>query len=278
MINFIKNQTPITICDIGASSVEETNHIDNLFNNTFSKIIGFEPNIEEYNKLDNQNSRKKFYSFAIGDGTKKKLNICNSPGMSSFLEPDADYLKKFHRFEEWSKIIQTEIVETKRLDDLNENLDFIKIDVQGYEYEIIKNGENKINEAKVIQIETSTIPLYKNEKTFSTITYQLEKLGFFLHMFKNIDTRSFKPMIFGNNDRIGLNHILQLDCVFIKKFDLLDKYSDEMLKKLILILFYSFKSYDIVDYLIRLLDKKVGANLIENYRKIFSSLKITKLY
>jgi len=51
-----------------------------------------------------------------------------------------------------------------------------------------------------------------------------------------------------------------------------------MLKKLILILFYSFKSYDIVDYLIRLLDKKVGANLIENYRKIFSSLKINKLY
>ena len=73
MINFIKNETPITICDIGASSVEETNHIDNLFNNTFSKIIGFEPNIEEYNKLDNQNSRKKFYSFAIGDGTKKKI-------------------------------------------------------------------------------------------------------------------------------------------------------------------------------------------------------------
>ena len=34
--------------------------------------------------------------------------------MSSFLEPDMDYLKNFHGFEEWSKILETVKVKTKK--------------------------------------------------------------------------------------------------------------------------------------------------------------------
>ena len=46
MIDFIKNETPIVICDIGASHIDKTNFIDDLFNNTHSKLIGFEPNVD----------------------------------------------------------------------------------------------------------------------------------------------------------------------------------------------------------------------------------------
>ena len=46
----------------------------------------------------------------------------------------------------------------------------------------------------------------------------------------------------------------------------------------ILILFYSFKSYDLVDYLIRQLDKKYNQNNIDKFREIFSKLKIQKIY
>ena len=46
------------------------------------------------------------------------------------------------------------------------------------EYEIINNGKTKIKESLVVQIETSPIPLYKNEKTFSYICNQLENLDF----------------------------------------------------------------------------------------------------
>ena len=106
MINFIKNDTPITICDIGASSIEETKFIDELFNNTNSKLIGFEPNEEEFNKLEKNNPRKTFYDYAIGDGSEKYLNICKGVGMSSFLEPDTDYLSNFYWFDEYSKIVK----------------------------------------------------------------------------------------------------------------------------------------------------------------------------
>ena len=80
--------------------------IDELFNNTNSKIIGFEPSEEEFNKLEKNNPRKIFYDYAIGDGSEKYLNICKGPGMTSFLEPDLDYLNNFHWFGDFAEIIK----------------------------------------------------------------------------------------------------------------------------------------------------------------------------
>ncbi len=277
-MDFLKNKKPIIICDIGASPVDKTNFIDELFNNTFCKIIGFEPNTAEFEKLDNTSPNKKYYNFAIGDGTKKTLNICSSPGMSSFLEPDLEYLSKFHLFERLSKIIQRVEVKTKKLNDINDDVDFFKIDVQGYESEIIKNGKDKIKDALIVQIETSPVPLYKKEKSFSYVISQLEDLGFCLHMFNNINTRIFKPMLLNNNPYKGIHHLFQLDCVVIKNFEKINKLNEDKLIKLILILFYSFKSYDLVDYLITILDKKYKTNYISNYRNLLTKQKTNKIY
>ncbi len=278
MINFIKNNSPIIICDIGAAPIDKTEFIDELFNNTNSKLIGFEPNEEEFNKLEKNNPRKTFYDYAIGDGSEKYLNICKGVGMSSFLEPDMDYLNNFYWFDEMSKIVKKKKIKTKKLDDIREKIDLLKIDVQGYEYEIIQHGKEKVKNSLVIQLETSPIPLYKNEKTSSEVINQLEKLGFSLHMFNKVNTKPFKPMKINNSIYQGLHHLFQLDCVMINNFQDIDSFNKEDLTKLILIMFYSFKSYDFVDYLIRILDKKFNLNLIEQYRKLYSSFKIVKKY
>ena len=47
----IKTETPTVICDIGASSIDPTDHIDNLINNTNCILYGFEPNKTEFEKL-----------------------------------------------------------------------------------------------------------------------------------------------------------------------------------------------------------------------------------
>ena len=278
MINFIETETPIQICDIGASNIEKTDFIDELLDNTSSRIIGFEPNKEEFEKLNKNDPKRKYYNFGIGDGTEKILNICKAVGMSSFLEPDLDYLKNFHNFKDWSKIIKRTKVKTKKLTEIDDEIDFLKIDVQGYESEIINNGKDKIKDCLVVQLEASPTPLYKNEKTFAYKILQLEKLGFTLHMFNNVNTRSFKPTIIENNNRIGLHHLFQLDCVLIKNLEAINIYEVEKLKKLILIMFHSFKSIDLVDYLISLLDKKSNKNHIDEYRKIVPEVKFKKIY
>ena len=276
-MNFIKNLEPITICDIGASPINKTEFIENLFNNTNSNIIGFEPNAEEFKKLSDT-TRRKYFNSAIGDGNEHYLNICHSPGMTSFLKPDLNYLKLFHGFKEWSKIIRKEKIVTKKLNDLNEKIDFLKIDVQGYESEIIKYGNEKIKNSLVVQIETSPTPLYENEKPFSYVSNQLEELGFNLHMFDRINSKTFKPMVFNNNKYSGLFHLFQLDCVYIKNFFEIDKLNIENLKKLILILYWSFNSYDLVDLLINKLDFLTNNKFIVKYRELIKNKKIMKKY
>ena len=278
MLDFIKNNSPLIICDIGASPIDKTKFIDELFNETFSQIIGFEPNKKEYDKLKTKDPNKKFYNYAMGDGEDKILNICKAPGMSSFLKPNLSYLKKFHGFEEWAQIISEEKVNTKKLNEIDEKIDFLKIDVQGYEYEVLINGLEKLNNVKVIQIETSPFPLYQGEKNSSEIMRLLENSGFMLHMFNKINTRIFKPMVLANNKTLGLNHLFQLDCVMVKNFEEINKFSEEDLTKLILIMFYSFKSYDFVDYLISVMDEKYGTNILDKYRLLNKNLKIVKKY
>ena len=276
-MDFIKNLEPIVICDIGASPIDKTEFIDKLFNNSNSKIIGFEPNIDQFNKLK-ETDRKKYFNLAIGDGNEHELNICHAPGMTSFLEPNLDYLKLFHGFKEWSKIKKKEKIKTIKLDDLDDKIDFIKIDVQGFESEVIKFGNEKIKNSLVVQIETSPTPLYKNEKSFSHVSNQLEELGFSLHMFERINSKIFKPMIINNDKFSGLFHLFQLDCVYIKNFNEIDKLNTEELKKLILILFWSFNSYDIVDLLISKLDDLTNNKFITQYRELMKKKKIVKKY
>ena len=278
MINFIESETPIQICDIGASPVDKTDFIEELLINTNSKLIGFEPNNNEFQKLDKNSPKKKYYNFGIGDGTEKILNVCKAVGMSSFLKPDLNYLKNFYGFEKWSEIINEIKVKTKKLTDIKDEIDFLKIDVQGYESEVIKYGKDKIKDCLVVQLETSPTPLYKDEATFASTIVQLEKLGFSLHMFNNINTRSFKPTIISKNPYVGLHHLFQLDCVLIKNLKIIESYDADNLKKLILILFHSFKSYDLVDYLVRLLDKKTNNKNIDKFRNILSKTKIEKKY
>jgi len=279
VFEIINTKEPIIVCDIGASPVEPTSFIDDLINNTNAILYGFEPNEDEFKKL-NQTERKKYFNIAIGNGKTETLNICAAAGMSSVLKPDLQYLDLFHGFTEWAKIIKSIDIQTKKLDEINfeKKIDFFKIDIQGYEYEIINHGKQKIKESLIVQIETSPIPLYKNEKSFSYICSSLEDLGFNLHMFNKIKTRCFKPITLQNNIYSGINHLFQLDCVFIKNLNLIDNLSVEELKKLSLMLFYSFKSYDLVDMLIQKISKIESVNLITQYRDLMKTIKINKNY
>ena len=277
--NLINNETPLVICDIGASSVDPTAFIDELIKNVDCFLYGFEPNEEEFMKL-NSTDKKKYFNHAVGNGQIETLNICSAPGMTSILEPDFEYLELFHGFSDWAKVTKKVKVQTKKLDDVNfdKKIDFLKIDVQGYEHEVIKNGNKTIKDCLVVQIETSPIPLYKNEKSFAHVCLQLENLGFQLHSFNQINTRCFKPVILQNNIYSGLNHLFQLDCVFVKKLNLFDKFDLEQLKKIGLILFYSFGSYDLVDYVVSKISKLEKNEVIFEFRNLMKNIKINKRY
>ena len=59
---------------------------------------------------------------------------------------------------------------------------FIKIDVQGYEWEVLRGAEKLINELKGIQIELSLLPLYDGQKLYKEIMEYIYDCHFKLYM------------------------------------------------------------------------------------------------
>ncbi len=54
----------------------------------------------------------------------------------------------------------------------------VKIDVQGFEGEVIRGGEAVLGRAKIVIVETTFVELYVGQPLFGTIHEQLSRLGF----------------------------------------------------------------------------------------------------
>lgn len=108
------------------------------------KIIGVEAIPEKLAHLRNNFQAVQFYECALGNenGTVSFYVNDSQSGYSSLLTPKED---KGHRIREI-------FVELKKLDDLQkfENVDAIKIDVEGAELEVIKGGKETIIRNKPI--------------------------------------------------------------------------------------------------------------------------------
>ena len=142
----------------------------------------------------------------------RKLYILNKrPQSSSMYEPDKKSLsiygfeeKDFHLFD----VSKTETVECDTLSSslkaLNINtLDYLKIDTQGAELEILKGLENY--RPLLIKCEVQIFPMYKKEPSWTEVTDLLYKLGYIVSDWKKIGSHATRTPV-------------EMDMVFIPNF------------------------------------------------------------
>jgi len=129
-------------------------------------------------------------------------------------------------------------IPTIRLDDVDEikNIDYLKIDIQGGELEVFKNGVNLLKNCLVIHTEVEFLPMYEGQPLFSEIELFLRERGFVFHRFTPLVSRIVQPLLHNNNKRGGLSQVTYADAIFIKDFTKFDLLSLVNLKKLALIL------------------------------------------
>lgn len=121
-----------------------------------------------------------------------QLHITEHASMSSLLEPE---LKEFNRgfgemknAKDWSTGMRVAVkveVQTETLSCYHEkiganNIDFLKLDTQGNELEILKSGEDLLKSGRVgvICVEVAHFPIYKGQNYFSEIDIFLRSCGF----------------------------------------------------------------------------------------------------
>lgn len=225
----------LTVFDIGAKGKPFS--LPKLSN--YERLIGFEPNPVEFEKLQSTESNNTtYYPFALsGKEEQKEINITRHASYSSFLEFDENNFKKhFHMmkgYDMWSKGMQREktiSVQGKNLDKLikDENIDFvdfIKLDTQGTELEILKGGIQLIKEKKigVIFSEVSFVGSYKEQNLFSDLDLFLRD-----HAYDFVDCRFYPESAydirspFSKNIYDRVRYSVGGDAVFVPNIDAYD--------------------------------------------------------
>ncbi len=156
IIKFFKNKFEnqnIDILDIGAHKGET---IDLFYNNfSINKIYSFEPNIKLFKFLEQKkihNSDKiKIFNIGFGDKSQEKeLNVFKDTSSSTlnYINENTKYFKRKKKFMSFFFNNQNFLVEKQKVKirNLSEfiseqsiyNIDILKIDTEGYEYNILK--------------------------------------------------------------------------------------------------------------------------------------------
>ncbi|MFH1481612.1 MAG: FkbM family methyltransferase [Pseudomonadota bacterium] len=277
----------IRIVDIGAGVYHSKRRYQPLLDQAVAHVIGFEPNEDELGRMvSNKKDQFRFFPYAIGDGKKAYFNLTGLPQCSSLYEPNQELVNLFSGLRPRpGKIGAFGVrkrfpVDTRRLDDVPEcsNSDYIKIDVQGAELDVLRGAINTLTDALVLEVEVEFVPLYKNQPLFSDIDCFLRDNNFLFHKLLDIQGRPIHPFLFDSKGLKTYSQVLWADAVFIRDSLLLEPSTvrAENLLKASLILNDVYQSYDLVYHLLSAFDRHSDTKTAIDYLNSLKQMRILK--
>jgi FkbM family methyltransferase len=236
-------------------------------------LVGFEPQSEALARLNaSKGDLETYLPYAVGDGRRGTLNVCQAPGMTSLFKPNPRVLTIFPNFMHFGRVVREIEIETRTLDSITEigQLDFLKIDVQGSELAVFLGGQSRLSNAVAIHTEVSFVPLYQGQPVFGDIDLALREQGFIPHMFAAVNKRMILPLHNASNPNMVMNQLLEADVVYVRDFTDPESMTPEQLKHLAIIAHHCYGSLDLATNCIYQLIQRglMEANSVERYLAI----------
>lgn len=241
-------------------------------------VIGFEPCAEECEKLNrlNHNSESttsssecsvRFLPHALGDGSTGQFRLCSAPMTSSMLEPNIPLLRRFVQLEEVTTVVRRSEMQTRRLDDLLPDLggrvDFLKLDVQGYELAVLRGAEITLREVLVVHTEVEFVEMYEGQPLFAEVDQFLRRAGYVFHRFASVHGRPLKPIHFLDNPLKPISQQLWADAVYVRDLWELKDFSVPQLLRTALILHEVYHSYDVAHHVLAKANSEFAQRYLE---------------
>jgi len=178
-IKALPNNGEVCLLDIGAAGEVEPRWKPFI---QFLHYIGVEPDERSRNILTNDKNEFKSYEVLPYALTSKKqtldFNLCRKPLVSSLYEPNTAFLSRFldaERFDVLKKIS----IDCVSLDSVNPpNFDFLKIDIQGAENDVLHGASSSLSSALGLELEVEFIELYKGQPLFGDVCKTLSNQDF----------------------------------------------------------------------------------------------------
>lgn len=239
---------PTAIVDVGANPIDGDPPYKAMLAAGLCEVTGFEPQGPALARLEKaKGPRERYLPYALGDGSARTLNVCELEGMTSLLVPDPAHLALFNLFPIWGTVKHQIPVTTRKLDDIAEiaHLDFLKMDVQGAEREVLTHGRGKLASTVVIQTEVSFVPLYQGQPVFGEMDLALRELGFLPHAVTGTKIWPIAPMVVGDAPNRGIRQLLETDMIYVRDFSDPSNMNAEQWKHLALVAHHCYGSYDL---------------------------------
>ncbi|MEB3881822.1 FkbM family methyltransferase [Lyngbya sp. CCY1209] len=187
----------ITLCIVGSRKIDEFAGLDydrqgwEIFAPNLT-IYGFDADPEACDRRNaelvakNIGWTEKHIPFALWDRCgKAPLYVTKHPGCCSLYPPNDVAIERLFEYRDRHKLMSVAEVETTTLDDffgsLETPIDFMQLDVQGAELNVLKGGDNHILPHLLgIVAEVNFIELYKNQPLFADVDSYLRDRDFTL--------------------------------------------------------------------------------------------------
>ena len=198
-----------TVLDIGANEGQFAKKLRNI--GYKEKIISFEPLNKVFDILKKESDNDASWqasNIAIGDKDGETIINESNYSLSSSILP----MSKLHlEAKENSNYIGKQKVSIKKIDTVidSENLIknnlFLKIDTQGFEYQVISGSIENLKNIRAILCELTLVELYEGQKLWLDIVELLTA--------NNFEIWSLEKGFQNSKNR----QILQIDCIFLNK-------------------------------------------------------------
>jgi FkbM family methyltransferase len=256
--------------DIGANPIDGAPPYKPLLDARLCRVTGFEPQASALAELNRKKGSNEVYlPHAVGDGRAHTLNLCAYSGWTSTFMPSSAALEVFSFFKNNARVVGQTRIDTRRLDDLDQvdDIDLLKIDIQGGELAVFAHGREKLKNAVAIQTELQFVNLYEGQPSFGQVDQELRAQGFIPHAFAALKKWPIAPLQFAGDPTQPLNQLLEADLVYVRDFIHADGMSGDQLKHLGLIAHSCYGSFDLAGRCVALLEQRkvIPAGALQQY-------------
>lgn len=182
LAEYCKDNSIVTVLDIGANAGQFG--VDLRRSGFLGQIYSFEPVKENFDTLiwtSRHDSKWKAINLALGkERAITHINVSDNDGLSSSILPMGELHKRAFPKSEY---IRTQEVQVSTLQDeiltlgIDPSTTLLKMDVQGYEKNVILGGLNQIKMFPICFFEASLSPLYHGEASLLELLNLLDSCG-----------------------------------------------------------------------------------------------------
>lgn len=270
----ILNGRPLSVLvvDVGAQNLTSEEHIYTpMVNGGHARVVGFEPLKDEAHARSITDPSVLMLNHFIGDGSLGTFRVGQFTPTSSLLEPNDPFLSRFVALSEMCRTVSAETVMTTRLDDVPEvrDCDYLKIDVQGGELDVLRGAASLLEDVAVVHCEVEFAPIYKGQPLFADVDAFLRDRGFEL-----IDMMKAGYAAYNDLPRpMTESRLMWADAVYYKSPDALSVRGPEKLMRAAYIAHVNYGMFDLAAHYLGHFDKITGLSTKSAYCETLTAVK-----